>query len=86
MGKLFDDMSETSGKLLKAIDFRCPKCSYDKLDDHHYSHNLQDDVIECPQCHSKITIGSRNNDRMMMVLIVIVPFTFAIALFLRTIF
>lgn len=58
---IFDNTKKATTMLLTKIDEKCPVCDAPIIPEHLYRHGQ---TLECPLCHLRIRIGTRNNDRI----------------------
>ena len=65
---LLDDVLALSEKVYEKLGETCPNCGYKGL---RQSGIRLISEFECPQCHLRITVGTRNNDRVVWAFIIV---------------
>lgn len=58
--RIFDKIDVNS--LVQKLDDRCPKCNEPLENDE----SLRFPYLDCPKCHFRIKVTTRNNDRMQL--------------------
>ena len=83
--KLFDNVRESLLKVWEKLEKKCPRCGCD-LDIVPELMTKRFPVIECERCHLTLEVSTRNNSRMYLVILVVIPFSFALGVLFHTFF
>lgn len=77
--KLFDDVSESVLRVWTKLEKKCPICG-NELDIVPELLSKRFPMIECEQCHFRLEVSTRNNHRISMIMVVVIPLAFAFGL------
>lgn len=83
--KLFDDLRKNALEVWIKLEKKCPVCGYDldivpELLSKHFP------SLKCEQCHFMIELNTRNNQRITMIIFLVLPVAFALGIFFKTFF